>query len=72
MKIDKTEQRTRKQLAKYLKHGDVKLIAKKAGVTQEIVTKYIKGHLKNSGCAAYFEALAQKRKSEVESAISEI
>lgn len=72
MKVDKTELKTRKELAKYLKHGDISLIAEKAGVTTEIVSRYVAGALLKSGCSAYFEALAKKRKEEVEKAISEI
>lgn len=70
MKVDKKEQQARREMAKYLKHGDISLIANKAGVSAEIVSRYISGVLEKSGCAAYFEALSKKRKEEVESAIS--
>ena len=56
----------RKKLAKYLKHGDLKLIAAKAKISTGTVSNWINGRFEKSGCAPYFEKLAMQRKAEVE------
>lgn len=61
----------RKALAnQYLRRGDVDLISKTAGVSIEIVSKYINGHISHSVCAPYFDALITQRKAESKTKIN--
>jgi DNA-binding transcriptional regulator LsrR (DeoR family) len=56
----------RKANRKYLKHGDQKLIAQSANVSERAVAKYLAGEVQNSSIEVYFEKLVNKRKEELE------
>lgn len=62
----------RKIQAKYLRHGDIKLLAQKAKITIGSVSNWINGVNKESICEVYFTELVKKRKQEMETAINEI
>lgn len=62
----------KKDLVKYLKYGDIIEIARLSGYTVTTVSNFINNRLKNSGCEPYFTAMANKRKAEVEKAVSEL
>lgn len=62
----------RKNLAKYLKHGDLMIIAEKANMSVGSVSKWINGHFEKSGCQPYFEAIVEKRKAELDSTMKSL
>jgi hypothetical protein len=52
---------------KFLRRGDIKIIAEQSGTTIKTVWLFKNNKLKHSTCAPYFEAMIEKRKKEVQS-----
>lgn len=55
----------RKEGAKYLRRGDIAVIADQAGVHRRTVSLFKSGKLTHSTAEPYFIALVEKRKKEV-------
>ena len=60
------------EAAKYLKRGDLTLIARKLGYSRNTVYKVSKSAVKNERISQLIEAYAKKRKDELDSITSEM
>lgn len=59
------------EIAKYLKQGDLTLIAQKAGYSRNTVYRVRNGRQKNDRIAHMIEQLGQKRKAELDDSVLE-
>lgn len=60
----------RKELAKYLRRGDIKKLAASANVTRQTVERWIKGVTIESTIEPYIVEFVEKRKLEVKERLS--
>lgn len=56
----------RKEQRKFLRHGDQALLARLAGVGQNVVYRWIEGLQEDSVIEPYFVRLVAQRKAEIE------
>ncbi len=60
------EQEKRKELTRYLRHGDQKRIAEMAGVSRRTIYNWLNGRVQKTTAEAYIIQVAMTRKKQME------